>query len=176
MQKEQLTTQLIGAIVFQTEFGQGIIVKAEAKDDNVIMDNRYSQNSDRTFVYLVKVFCAASGYHQIEFQNSVTNKQIGKKKLTFIVDEDLHKENQEFTINGQTFELVSSFLHNPESISYPFGESLVKIDAYNSIYVTNAPPNKTDKCLLVRFCFTTLNNGDLNESVKKTTRCVVFSG
>lgn len=91
---------------------------------------RYSQNSDRTFVYLVKVFCAASGYHQIEFQNSVTNKQIGKKKLTFIVDEDLHKENQEFTVNGQTFELVSSFLHNPESISYPFGESLVKIDAY----------------------------------------------
>ena len=29
---------------------------------------------------------------------------------------------------------------------------------------------------LVRFCFTTLNNRDLNESVKKTTRCVVFSG
>ena len=27
----------------------------------------------------------------------------------------------------------------------------------------------TDKCLLVRFCFTTLNNRDLNESVKKTT-------
>ena len=48
--------------------------------------------------------------------------------------------------------------------------------ALNSIYVTNAPPNKTDKCSLVRFCFTTLNNRDLNESVKKTTRCVVFSG
>ena len=29
---------------------------------------------------------------------------------------------------------------------------------------------------LVRFCFSTLNNRDLNESVKKTTRCVVFSG
>lgn len=35
---------------------------------------------------------------------------------------------------------------------------------------------KTDKCLLVRFCFSILNNRDLNESVKKTTRCVVFSG
>ena len=29
---------------------------------------------------------------------------------------------------------------------------------------------------LVRFCFTTLNNRDLNESVKKTTRCVVNPG
>ena len=26
------------------------------------------------------------------------------------------------------------------------------------------------------FCFSILNNRDLNESVKKTTRCVVFSG
>ena len=26
--------------------------------------------------------------------------------------------------------------------------------------VVYSPPNKTDKCLLVRFCFTTLNNRD----------------
>ena len=46
MQKEQLTTQLIGAIVFHTEFGQGIIVKAEAKDDNVIIDIQFAQNKN----------------------------------------------------------------------------------------------------------------------------------
>lgn len=44
MQKEQLTTQLIGAIVLHTEFGQGIIVKAEAKDNNVIIDIQFAQN------------------------------------------------------------------------------------------------------------------------------------
>lgn len=91
---------------------------------------KYSQNSDRTFVYLVKIFCAESGYHKIEFKNSITDKQIGKKKLIFVLDEDLHKENQEFTTKGQTFDLVSSFLHEPVSISYPFGETLVKVNAY----------------------------------------------
>ena len=44
------------------------------------------------------------------------------------------------------------------------------------VQIPVSPPNKTDKCLLVRFCFSILNNRDLNESVKKTTRCVVFSG
>ena len=44
------------------------------------------------------------------------------------------------------------------------------------VQIPVSPPNKTDKCLLVRFCFTKPNNRDLNESVKKTTRCVVFSG
>ena len=37
--------------------------------------------------------------------------------------------------------------------------------------------NKTDKHFFAcPFCFSVLNKRDSNESVKKTTRCVVFSG
>ena len=35
-----------------------------------------------------------------------------------------------------------------------------KLTRYAISQIPVSPPNKTDKCLLVRFCFTTLNNRD----------------
>lgn len=91
---------------------------------------KYSQNSDGTFVYLVKVLNVESGYHQITFKNVITNKYIGKNKLAFVFDRELCKENQFFSADGQSFNLCSSFLRDKISISYPYGTTLVKERAY----------------------------------------------
>lgn len=99
---------------------------------------KYSHNNDGTFVYLVKVLCVEPGYHKIGFKNTVTNKYIGSKKLTFVFDGELHKENQNFSNDGQSFDLISSFLKDKTSISYPYGTTIVKEKAY----VTNLGPGE----------------------------------
>lgn len=44
------------------------------------------------------------------------------------------------------------------------------------VQIPVSPPNKTDKQTRLSVLFSILNNRDLNESVKKTTRCVVNPG
>lgn len=115
----------------------------DKEDVVVIMDNtilnfynndyriyKYSQNNDGCFVYLIKIFNVVAGYHQISFKNGVTQKDIGKKKITFILDEELRKENLNYTCKGQEFNLVSSFLKDNIFIDYPFGISLIKEKAF----------------------------------------------
>lgn len=91
---------------------------------------KYSQDNEGNFVYLVKILCSNVGYHQVTFLNRLTNKSIGRKKLSFVFDPDLHKENLAFSDVGQSFDLVSNFLKEPTSITYPYGTSLIQEKAY----------------------------------------------
>lgn len=90
---------------------------------------RYSQNIDRTFVYGIKVLCGEPGFHQMRFKNTVSGQYIGKK-MSFVYDGGLQKANVTYPENGQSYDLVSSFLQEAVPVAYTYGMTLLKTKAY----------------------------------------------
>lgn len=105
--------------------GKEIVVELDgeilnASDRREYCVYRYSQNVDKTFVYGIKIYCCEAGFHKIAFRNAVTGQYIGKK-IDFIYDGIVKKINISFPQDGQTFDLVSSFLKENLSVTYTYG-------------------------------------------------------
>lgn len=102
-----------------------------------------------------------------------------RKALVKYLIRDIILYNDKIIINYYFADPLKKHNNSIESIKETEKQSkeAAPLSDFQSSYKgDNSPPNKMDKQTRLSVFFTSLNNRDLNESVKKTTRCVVFSG